>query len=412
MITIDHARKRVAAALEEIDRLKQSEFPYIHPCNALELLAERFKQQQSMLEKLLPDASPEVTKNACSASLYELYVYVPILGFILRSTNVRNAFEAYAPLMRLARSFLGDDTKLIMSSEWEFSPFVYRAIEGLKDFVLIGLPAPESANPLLIPLAGHELGHSVWVKNKCSEIFDYRIEDGVLKELKDNKWKEYSSLYPHYRKEDLTNLLAINTWRPAYTYAKFQAEEIFCDFFGLRLFAESYLHAFTYLLSPGLTGPRSVRYPNMIRRVSHIMDAANEMKITVPPGFESGFVTGTEPEDPLSKLLVSIADTISASLTPDLKKLVKEYASATAITLRDHEKVVNICADFKDRIAPTSESQSLTDLSNAGWICMLDPDLWKKVPQIKPEERDRVLKDLMLKSMEVSEFYERLRKSL
>lgn len=139
MVTIDHARKRIVTVIEEIDRLKQSEFPYDHPYEALELLAERFKRHQSILEKLSPTATADLINNACSASLNDLYLYVPILGFILRSTNVRNAFEAYAPLLRLARSIIGADTRLIVSSEWEFSPFVYRTIGGLKGFVLIGL---------------------------------------------------------------------------------------------------------------------------------------------------------------------------------------------------------------------------------------------------------------------------------
>ena len=57
------------------------------------------------------------------------------------------------------------ETRLILSSEWDYSPFMYDQITDLPSFVFIGLPACESANPLLLPLAGHELGHSVWVKN-------------------------------------------------------------------------------------------------------------------------------------------------------------------------------------------------------------------------------------------------------
>jgi len=36
--TIAHARKRIEAILEEIGKLKQSEFPYSHPKEALEAL--------------------------------------------------------------------------------------------------------------------------------------------------------------------------------------------------------------------------------------------------------------------------------------------------------------------------------------------------------------------------------------
>ncbi|MDP8207974.1 MAG: hypothetical protein P9L92_15000 [Candidatus Electryonea clarkiae] len=155
MSTLDHSRKRLAAVINEIERLKQSEFPYPHPSQALERLDQLFNHQRSVLDKISSSSTNSVIHSGCSASLKQLFDYVPILGFILRSTNIRNAFEIYTPLLRLARSILKIDTKLILSSEWEFSPYMYSFIPYLPGFVLIGLPATESSNPLLIPLAGH-----------------------------------------------------------------------------------------------------------------------------------------------------------------------------------------------------------------------------------------------------------------
>ncbi len=412
MTTIDHARMRLTAIIEEINRLQQSEFPYQHSLDALDLLEIKFKHDQSILEKTSPGAPSDVIKAICSVTLFDLFVFVPILGFILRSTNVRNGFEAYGPLLRLTRSILGNGTKLIVSSEWEFSPFVYRRMAQLEDFVLIGLPAPESANPLLIPLAGHELGHSVWGAEKFSNTFSARVNDSVIKELTENRWKEYKDLNPQYEKKDLQDLLAQPTWMPAYTWALLQAEEMFCDFVGMQFFAESYMHAFAYLGSPGLAGQRSARYPDIQRRVSHIVEASKVMGVTVPPEFESGYISQTAPVDSNTKLLVSIADTVSASLAPDLIKLAQDYAINKAVPVRDIDKVNMIYSTFRDRIAPTTEPQSLTDLLNAGWLCAQDTTLWEHVPQIKPEEKHRVIMDLILKSMEVSEIYERLREPL
>jgi hypothetical protein len=407
--TIEYGRKRVAAFLEEIDRLRQSEFPYGHPCDALDLLAERFRNHQSILEKATL-ATPDVVNNACSASLYELQIYLPILGFILRSTDVRNAFEVYAPLLRLARTILGNDTKLILSSEWELSPFVYRSITGLGGFVLIGLPSPESANPLLIPLAGHELGHSVWQTEDLSKKFEERIKNGILSELLNNRWGEFHSLYPHYKKEDLGggDLFAPLVWKPAYTWTLLQTEEIFCDFFGLQLFAESYLHAFAYLISPGICGQRSPAYPNITRRVSHLVRAAKAMSVSVPDEFTSSFIGETEPPEPVTKLLASVADTVSASFELDLIDLTRNLVTNKGAPTRKTEIVSTICDEFLKRIAPPSKPQSLTDITNAGWDCILNPDLWRTFPQIRLDDRARVLSDLMLKTMEVSEIYEKL----
>jgi len=411
--TIDHARKRVAAVLEEINRLKQSEFPYPHPCDALDLLEARFQKHQSVLEKTSLTAPVSVSHNACSVSLHELYVYVPILGFILRSTNVRNAFEAYAPLLRLVRSILGADTKLIVSSEWEFAPFVYRAITGLRDFVLIGLPAPESSNPLLIPLAGHELGHSVWEHEGFSARFEKQIENGIVDQLTTNRWGEYQLLYPQAKRPDLKSddMFVRSTWINAYTWALLQTEEIFCDLVGLRLFAESYMHAFAYLVSPGTSGQRSLRYPNIARRVSHLVKAANAMAVSVPAGFESDFVAETEPAEPATKLLVSTADAVSASLVPNLIDLTQKLADGKAVPTRNPTQVRRIRDEFQQTIVPTAELESLVDILNAGWECALYSDLWTMVPQIGLEDRGRILRDLILKSMEASEIHERLRKS-
>jgi hypothetical protein len=410
MDTIDLAKRRISAVIEEIDRLRQSEFPYPHPREALDNLDRLFRHQQFVLKKVSPTAPVKLINNACSISLYQLFLYIPVLGFILRSTNVRNAFEAYAPLLRLARNILGSDTKLIVSSEWDYSPFIYQSMTDLPGFVLIGLPAPESANPLLIPLAGHELGHSVWNAEKISGHFQKRIEETILNELTTNRWGEYKNINVHVEKTDLRNgnLFAQSTWEPAFTWALLQSEEIFCDFFGLRIFSESYLYAFSYLISPGSSGQRSLSYPSIKRRVLHLTEAAKKMGIAVPSEFESSFIDETEPAEPSTKLLVSVADTASATIVNDLIQFVMDYANDKNILLRNQKNVTYICQEF-GKITPIKEQQTLADIINAGWDCILDKDLWKDVPRIKQEDRSRILKDLMLKSMEVSEIYERLR---
>ena len=137
--------------------------------SALADLARRFGDELAKLEQLDGKSDEKTVKDACAITLGLLYEYVPLLGFIIRSTNVRNAFEIYAPLQRLCQSVLEPSvspskrtTRLILSSEWTYQPHVYPEKDFLPSYVLIGLPAPESSNPLLLPLAGHELGHSLW----------------------------------------------------------------------------------------------------------------------------------------------------------------------------------------------------------------------------------------------------------
>ncbi|MCK4389111.1 MAG: hypothetical protein KAV83_02585 [Desulfobacterales bacterium] len=107
MSTVNYARNRITAALEEIGRLMQAEFPAQHPKDAMNTLRDKFEEQCSALERIGEKVPPEIAKTQCEASLERLFVYVPILGFILRSTNVRNGFEAYGPLLYLAECLMG-----------------------------------------------------------------------------------------------------------------------------------------------------------------------------------------------------------------------------------------------------------------------------------------------------------------
>src|SRR3546814_10308475 len=67
------------------------------------------------------------------------------------------------PIKRLVETAVSPDARLIMSSEWKFVPFTFpMTLDWLPGFALVGGPAPESDNVLIVPLAGHEIGHSAW----------------------------------------------------------------------------------------------------------------------------------------------------------------------------------------------------------------------------------------------------------
>jgi hypothetical protein len=272
-------------------------------------------------------------------------------------------------------------------------------------------------NPLLLPLAGHELGHAVWETELRSGNFPdliNKIETGILDVLTDRLWAEYQKINPKFKKEELRNgdLFARLTWIPAFTWALLQVEEIFCDFIGLRLFAEAFLHAFKYLISPGIADePRSGAYPNLPRRVSYLVAAAKVKGVLVPSDFDSGFIAQKEPSEPGMKLFVSAADSVSDSLVPSLIDMAWKFVDDKKVPMRNPDKVSHIGQEFRNKVVPTTISQSFTDLLNAGWVCYMDKDLWNNFPQIMQNDRDRILADLILKSMEVSEIGKILGKS-
>ena len=366
-------------------------------------------QRRDLLNSLSPSDSRHVVHNACAESLSQLFNYLPIMGFILRSTNVRNAFEICPPLLWLARQALGESAKLVISSEWEYSPFVYRPIDDLPGFVLIGLPASESSNPMLIPLAGHELGHSVWQSANMAQDYESFVGDSVVKRIRDDYWDEYKQVFPHDKKDELeSNWVCRLNWGPAYNWALLQVEEIFCDILGLRMFAEAYLHAFAYLLAPRTHGQRSVNYPNKKKRVEYLVTASTEFMIAVPDDFQSSFENEDPPVDPACKILVRIADEVSESFVDDLTECAKTFAADKEIPERSPEEVDGVVASF-EQIVPASSAKSVVDIVNAGWKCFLNPALWKNEKQIEPESRRRILRDLVLKNLEVFEIERRLR---
>src|SRR6185503_19438960 len=116
--------------LGEIERLKEVEFPYSDSHDAVLTLERIFRQKIRILEQFDATAQEDAVARECAQSVGALFQYLPALGLILRSTNVRNAFEAYKPLRRLARQLLEPDvtekdrqTKLLLSSEWSFTPY-------------------------------------------------------------------------------------------------------------------------------------------------------------------------------------------------------------------------------------------------------------------------------------------------
>jgi arylsulfatase len=90
----------------QINRLLESEFPYPQSELALERLKLWFERRLADLDSFAHESDETTVKETCIVALTELFDYLPILGFLLRSTNVRNAFETFYPLLRLAREIL------------------------------------------------------------------------------------------------------------------------------------------------------------------------------------------------------------------------------------------------------------------------------------------------------------------
>ena len=418
--------------MAEIEALKESEFPYSHSRDALERLARSFENRLRRLEGFDSASDPGVVARECSVALRAMFIHLPLLGFILRATNVRNAFEVHGPLLRLARAVLEPEaaekkgkrppskTRLLLSSEWDYSPFTYHSIPDLPGFVLIGLPAHESSNPLLLPIAGHELGHSVWsnewpvewskprLDSKFQVLVQKRTVDIIL-----DRWEEFKEVFPRpeITKEQIaTDLYVRYTYEKSITWALRQSEESFCDFMGVHIFGASYLWAFAYLLAPTPLGPRSPNYPSMRRRVKNLTWAALQANVELnADDYAKLFEDNTSPSMTASdSFQLSVADQVCDSIASDLVKEVNGIIQQAGLPSMSKDEGERIIRRFRQGV-PAERCASLVDILNAAWTATEDPNLWSDTPPLR-RAKDRILNELVLKNIEVFQIEQKLRR--
>jgi len=409
MDIVKSSLRRIDAAIRTIKNLKDSEFPYSHSEKALLEVERIFKETHRALFKARDSTDQTLKKDTCEEALKRLFIYIPLLGFILRSTNVRNAFEIHGPLLRLSQSLLGNDAKLVLSSEWDYSPMTYPGVPQMKSFILIGFPATESSNPFLIPLAGHELGHNLWLKHGMESRVKVIVTQLIQDEIQKNRWDKFKDLYKIKELEqskfwgDLFNKEIIG---PATVWATLQAEETFCDLVGLRIFGSSFLHAFVYLLSPGQRS-RHVAYPSSNRRITNLLDAARKWKLKVPAEYRNVFQ-----QDDQGRFIekdnfqLDLAEFAVAKLVPHLRATANQLVTAAKLKSTDPKAVQEI----RERIGltvPAENAKSLASILEAGWDANLDETLWRDFDHLDVDSKYENLMEIVLKSIEALEIQSR-----
>ncbi len=409
MLDVDFVRQKLRAVLGQIRQLKSADFPYRESSSALALLTEIYERDLKRLDGLDPSVSVDVRQSVCAHANTNITRYYHILGFILRSTNVRNAFEIYDPLLRICRAVYGDSAKLIISSEWDFSPFTYPAVTAdLPDLMFIGLPSTEAGNSLLVPLAGHELGHSVWRKAAAGRSpalsnLDKELQQALTKSYEDN-WPEFENTFgiaPGAKGKLLSDLFLRNIWTQSYRLASRQTEELFCDLFGLRLFGEGFIYSFIYLIAPNL-GDRAPYYPSLASRIKALLHGSNDFQVEAPANLATYF---SDPAKQLSKpeaFILKMADASSEAMVTKLISAIGTLVTDCGLVLSTNQERSRILKHFQ-ALCPPSEVKTMADIINAGWQLRLDWSPWEQFG-FDPSNRNEVLNDLVFKTMEVMEF--------
>ena len=179
-MTLRYSRQKIEAALQLLSEFKASRFPHTDSTLAVEILASILSLTNDQFNTLSSTALTNQTEMEATALIDDI---LGLLGIISNSANVRNSFEIQGPVLDLAKRLLADNNaKLIISFEWKYIPFTYpQNHPNLPSFVIIGMPASEASNALVLPGIGHELGHSLWRRDKCRDHFEPEINQAITR---------------------------------------------------------------------------------------------------------------------------------------------------------------------------------------------------------------------------------------
>jgi hypothetical protein len=390
------ARRRVGAFLEQIQELQDSNFPHDDGREALRAIRADVEIRLNFLNTL-PSSIKDlrVINTACINAMLVVSRHTPVLGFILRSTNVRNPFELHYPLKRTLQQVVDPNVHLIISAEWDFEPLTYPlTLDTLPDFILIGTPASEASNALITPLAGHEMGHSAWTRHRMqAQVEDdlYAAIDAALEADAEYRARILASLKT--AGHSLQNLR-----QHCLKFGLRQLEELYCDYIGLYVFGASYLYAFDYFLAPGVGG-RSERYPSNQDRGDYVTAAARQLGVEV----DLAILHGWEPQTFAGGLqgdALPLTDRAVARMNDRVRDLAFAHLEARGVARPDDTRITHVLESFR-RQEPDASGASLPEIICAGWRYLRDAG---GLSGRSDRDELKMLNELILKSVEVSEF--------
>ncbi|MEA2879916.1 MAG: hypothetical protein QOF14_5112 [Hyphomicrobiales bacterium] len=367
MSLLHNSKHKIKNIQRTIDGLLDGDFPLSSGRKALSKLRDVFDDLDAKLDRIGRLNDEETLKQISSHINLKIYQVLPILGFILRSTNVRNAFELLDPLQTITDAALQGSPYLLLSSEWDYIPFAYpQSLDDLKSFVLIGLPASEAASALLLPLAGHELGHAVWrnlgVGGSVAAALQHRCVELYSKDM-----PAFQNAFPDYKEFDFVNreILPMAIAK-SLEFAARQAEELFCDLFAYAIFGSSYLHAFSYIVAPG-GGIADSNYPLNETRIAVISRVAASEGRELPTNIQIEFRSERRYAEQRHRYIVKKAEESVSSITERLWTRILEILRKSNLTRPDPNSATKHAEDFLVGI-PTHAPLCLGDVVNAGWI--------------------------------------------
>lgn len=402
-MTLRYSKQKIEAALQLLSEFNATRFPHTDSTLAVEILARILSLANNQFNAPSSAALTTQTEMQATALIDDV---LGLLGIISNSANVRNSFEIHGPVLDLAKRLLSDNNaKLIISFEWKYIPFTYpQNHPNLPSFVIIGMPASEASNALVLPAIGHELGHSLWLRDRCRDHFEPGINQAIIQAIKGRLRKEYNRLFRksfNVTADDCDDYKNLWTWAEGADYCFRQIEEIFSDFVGLSLFGTSYLDSFEYLLSPALSTERVPEYPAVATRAQYLEDNAARVGVTVAGQYKTLFASQDSPFDPKRNehFQMILADDASDSLVISVADHVARLCASRGVHPPEVTETKQSLNNFLMGV-PAEHTTGLGPILNAGWSAFKNQEF---MPGYSDPNRIKTISELILKSVEIYE---------
>src|ERR1700694_103288 len=390
---VQQTKQRLQSFRRLIASIRQRDFPYEDSRDALELVDQIILEHVSMLDsQITADTSTDDANNFCRFSMDAIAEYAAVLGLIARSSEAVGAIDLHWPLKQLTKKALGGGARLVISSDWNYSPVTLMPSDLLarRDVVLVGMPVAEANNVLLTPLAGHELGHNMWQKHSVDPQVTTLIKAAHEEALKDPRWDKLNSEFWDVPEH-------------AFNMALYSAQELFCDMVGLLIFRESYLHAFRYYLATDREINRAEHYPPMYNRGKSLCECAKKRRIAIPDEFIESFEEQAEPGE-----VVQLIDEISNRCAADIYDLAQKLVDKLKLDDGSPEEVDKILECFK-QLVPACGVQSLQDIINAAWRFELEVGSKTLFGEVEGQRETSLVSELAFKTCEVFQIEQELK---
>jgi hypothetical protein len=126
---------------------------------------------------------------------------------------------------------------------------------------------------------------------------------------------------------------------------------------------------------------------------------------TILVGYEQQFEDQEEPTDPDLKFRVSLADSAASRLTDTIYQEVATLLMSANVPTLEVTQASRILDDYRI-IVPAIQTTSLTNILNAAWDVFNNPNFWPNITD--PAQKLRVIRDLILKNIELLEIEQRV----